>query len=310
MRSEHTLEATPSTTPSRCRRTAVEVPSSDHTGQTIVMERYADPDAARWITDATTRRGFTVARLVPPTFAAYTKILHPIHRNPEPTEGPTWNSSPSQRDALTDEMAGLFGSMKRAEKFMSDAVISSIGGGDDLGERVRWSELAAELDIPVTPGIHGGSFVDADGSWPSTYFGPDEGYLPDDHVQRLADLLGSNQPHYFWYDEYTPHGLDGEDDEVLYRGALSELPGTLREHDREPPTYWWPEDRSWCLCVDWDQTFSLLAGPRDLIEAVCADTLLETVPIGPHDEYMGQKPKVAPTRRRRSIFSRRRRNSD
>ena len=287
------------------RGKAAEVRFASRAGQTCNMERLDEPDAVRWITDGTTRKGFTVARLVPPTFPAYAKILHPIHRNPEPPDGPTWDTSPSQRDALTEEMTGLFGSAKKAGNFMADAVISSIGGGDHVGERVRWSALAAELGIPVTPGIHGGSFVDADGSWPSAYFGPDEGYLPDDHVQRLADLLATNQPHYFWYEVYTPHGLDGEGDEVLYRGALSALPAILREHHREPPTYWWPEDRSWCLCVDWDQTFTLLAGPTDLVGAVAADDLLETVLIGPHDEYMGQDPTVSPRQRSRSIFPRR-----
>jgi hypothetical protein len=183
--------------------------------------------------------------------------------------------------------------------------ISSVGGGDDVGERIRWRDLSERIGIPFTPGIHGGSFVEPDGSWSSEYFAPDEGYLPTDHVQRLAELLATDQPHYFWYEVYTPHGLDGEGEEVLYRGTLLDLPGTMVEHDREPPTYWWPEDRSWCVCVDWDLSFTVVGGSRDLVDSLHADDVLETIEIGKYDEYMSQSPKAVSESKLQSILSRR-----
>jgi hypothetical protein len=43
------------------------------------------------------------------------------------------------------------------------------------------------------------------------------------------------------------------------------------------PSYWWPEDRTWCLCTDTDFSWSYLAASRSCVEAVLRSSVMDAV---------------------------------
>jgi hypothetical protein len=47
------------------------------------------------------------------------------------------------------------------------------------------------------------------------------------------------------------------------------------------PSYWWPDDRAWCLCTDTDFAWSYLAASRACIDEVLAEPVLDAVETEP-----------------------------
>ena len=70
---------------------------------------------------------------------------------------------------------------------------------------------------------------------------------------------------------------------LLFEGALDDVrrfpddvPGT-----RCTPTHWFPEDRGWLVCSDYDLTFTLVSGPTTLVQALLDHPVLECVAVQP-----------------------------
>ena len=75
-------------------------------------------------------------------------------------------------------------------------------------------------------------------------------------------------------------------------GELAEVPEFLAADDVfGTPTYWWPKDRSWCLCTDWDLIFTLVGGSTELTDAIVNDDFLESVIVSRDSrvDYKGDK---------------------
>jgi hypothetical protein len=51
----------------------------------------------------------------------------------------------------------------------------------------------------------------------------------------------------------------------------------------QDPSYWWPDDRAWCLCTDTDFEWSYLAGSRECIDEVLAVPLMDAVETKPEN---------------------------
>ncbi len=49
------------------------------------------------------------------------------------------------------------------------------------------------------------------------------------------------------------------------------------------PSYWWPDDRAWCLSTDTDFYWSYLAGTRKCIDEVLAVPLVDAVETKPEN---------------------------
>lgn len=126
-------------------------------------------------------------------------------------------------------------------------------------------------------------------SWPRHLVGPDEGSLDLDTCDWLVKCLepftgpfdsGSlDRRCYFYYDAVASPRRP-----VTYSGDLRDVLLTFDskirvEGVRTTPTWWWSEDRAWCVCTDYDLTFTLIGGPSLLANALLADDVLECVQV-------------------------------
>jgi hypothetical protein len=74
----------------------------------------------------------------------------------------------------------------------------------------------------------------------------------------------------------------GTDEPLLYSGQLERLLQFLKETDRQfTPEYWWPADRSWCVCSDYDLPFTIVAGSKRLIDSILTKADLESIQVTP-----------------------------
>lgn len=75
---------------------------------------------------------------------------------------------------------------------------------------------------------------------------------------------------------------------VLRRGSISsslDVPdGAAFEN---PPTFWWPDDRSWFVVCDIDASSTYVGGSDKLIQRILGDTSLEVFPAQLDDPFEG-----------------------
>lgn len=60
----------------------------------------------------------------------------------------------------------------------------------------------------------------------------------------------------------------------------------------QSPSMMWPEDRAWVLVTEIDFNSTIIAGSRQLVDAICADPLLEALPI-PAESALGWQAESA-----------------
>ncbi len=147
-----------------------------------------------------------------------------------------------------------------------------------LNQTTRWSELAKRFRIAFHAELSVTSFV----PWPDALTKPDSGTLNLAAVTRLANLLAPlthRQSCYFYYNLIATRSYERD---LLYTGGLEEVALTFQlDTVSGSPSYWWPADRSWCICTDWDLTFSLIGGAHNVIATLLADPILECVTVTP-----------------------------
>ncbi|RSD11635.1 hypothetical protein EIY87_33210 [Amycolatopsis eburnea] len=176
-----------------------------------------------------------------------------------------------------------------------EAVSVTTGGGLGRAEhpgagwrRLRWAELAERTGDPVVPdGLLPGHrcfpSVKKEGSWPLGIVPPTEGSLDRETWLRLIDVLTEQSPagpdtRCLAY--YSPATLGFHDLEHLTvrEGRLGDAASLYDDPEVDfSPSNLWAEDRSWCLCTDYDLWGTKVAGPRALIEALLGDVELEAV---------------------------------
>jgi hypothetical protein len=214
--------------------------------------------------------GNHVRNCVPDRFEAYVKIFHPIYEDlTEPDREQAWDewsrSDPSHRLPPLLEPATL----TRMQGVTSRSV-----------ERVRWRRLAGQYNLVFHAEINDKSFSNrmTKRSWPKYLIGPGEGTLSGGCAERLAELLASRTGDQSCYFTYFPTAVADSDHQFALRARLADIDAVLGAEDvYSTPEYWWPEDFSWCVCSDWDLTFTLVGCSRTLADDILADDLLETI---------------------------------
>jgi hypothetical protein len=71
---------------------------------------------------------------------------------------------------------------------------------------------------------------------------------------------------------------------LLFHGALGELGEFMKSGAYQfSPEYWWPPDRTWCVCSDYDLhlTFTVVGGSNKLISALLMSDVLECLEVKP-----------------------------
>jgi len=253
------------------------------------LEQISDHSAFDWIAQNLDRDGFAVSRLLPPVFAAYRKILHAIHVDlsvsdrslswDEAARATIWVDRSSAPDVTKDIVRDLVS---------GGTVVRGVPDGPFPRARILWRELAAQYAVNFTPQITDEAFTQVfpGRSWPRYLAGPYEGTLDEESCRRLIEILTpltGTQKCFFYYDLIATRSLETR----LYSGRLDEVLSTFQiEGAHGTPSYWWPEDRTWCVCTDSDLTYTILGGSGDLTRVVDGDAILESVRLSrvPTDE--------------------------
>jgi hypothetical protein len=124
--------------------------------------------------------------------------------------------------------------------------------------------------------------MDEPACWPRFLGGPDDGNLDVEQLSAILSVLqpfAKNQDSFFRFSEIA---FIATDKPIHFCGALGELPTFLADGKYQfTPEYWWPADHSWCVCSDFDLTFTIVAGSMELVSSVLNDATLEAIEVSP-----------------------------
>jgi hypothetical protein len=225
--------------------------------------------------------GNIVAQLIPRVFPAYCKLFHPIHEDASiHNRTLTWDEDKRANPAPVETEAGK----KALAAILSDALAVGRWSGVEEGEdsRVSWRTLCERYGLSFHPEFNVESFRKAfeTGSWPRYLRWPAEGTLDRKTCEAVISVLkppAQTQTVYFRFSDYIMNDLPH-----LYSGELNEATAFLTApHFGGTPECWWPQDRSWCVYTDYDLTFTLIGGPRVIVDRCLAHPLLECVEVTP-----------------------------
>lgn len=94
----------------------------------------------------------------------------------------------------------------------------------------------------------------------------------------LHSLAGSQN----CFSRFSEIAFIATDKPVQFWGPLEELSVFLTNGTYQfTPEYWWPADHSWCVCSDYDLTFTIVAGSQELVSRVLNDITLEALQVTP-----------------------------
>lgn len=241
------------------------------------MQVQNDESAFDWIRlgrDETLSRdpgwaGNFVSHLIPPVFEAYAKVFHRIDAYYENVDNPlTASEIAILKIPPCEELKSLVeGRRAKAQ-----------------GSRIRWKEVAELLGVPFAPEINHEWYRKrlAEGCWPRFLRGPDDGLLEPEECTELVSVqrpfTGSGECFF----RFAEMPFIGTDKPLLFYGALDQLGEFIKSGAYQfSPEYWWPRSRNWCVCSDYDLTFTVVGGSRKLISALLTNDVLECLEAMP-----------------------------
>lgn len=224
----------------------------------------------------------TVAHCIPPVFPSYAKILHSIYEDLSVRDRRlTWQQeeagTPLDHEPMSEGEEAIASVLSRS------TLVYGAATPDASLKRIRWAELAGRLGMRFTPTLSAASFTRRfrGRSWPRHLIGPMEGGLADFERDALKSVLSGQTGvdrvlFRFWLLATTRWEGD-----KIFEGTLDEV-SFFPDEDlgvRFTPTHWYPEDRSWIVCSDYDLTFSLVGGAESLIQRLLDHPILECVRV-------------------------------
>jgi hypothetical protein len=140
-----------------------------------------------------------------------------------------------------------------------------------LGRPIRKRDKPRMVCAAVTP------FTQC---WSRFIRGPSDGYLDREETRELTRILGDfacSEDCFFRFPEIL---FIGTDVPLTFHGRFCDLePSILKNPRHFTPEYWWPQDHSWCVCSDYDLTFTIVGGKSELISAVLSSERLECLEV-------------------------------
>jgi hypothetical protein len=241
------------------------LPCADHSAFQWIVGNRSSPvgkyDAADW-------KGVPVSLVLPVLFERYVKILHTLDAHYENIDNP-----------LSPEELSILNIPKCSS--LRDVVERHRGS---RSTRVRWKSVAGALGLSFESGITDEWFrsVIEPGCWPRFIYGPSDGWLNPEEGSALVRVLSTaeNDPGVFIRMAEIP--LITTETPLLYTGSFEDVLGLLRtERSNMLPEYWWPSDHSWCICSDYDLTFTLVGASTEVCERLLEDDVLECIEVNP-----------------------------
>jgi len=151
------------------------------------------------------------------------------------------------------------------------------------GERVLYKDLAKELGVKYTKEIGTRTFWQALGKrYPRYLSRLEEGNIEDETTcRKIIELLKpftGSQKCFFHYHFLKCKVWTGDD--KLFVGNLEDVLSLYTNPSiNGSPTYWWAEDKSWCICTDYDLDFILIGATREIINTFLTDDFLECLEV-------------------------------
>jgi hypothetical protein len=217
-------------------------------------------------------KGNFVSQLISTKFEAYAKILHSIEASYKNIDDP---------HPLTEREIAIL-------KIPPCTKLRSFVGNlrqEGQGARIRWRTLARLLGVPFEPEICLEWFrasLEDRACWSRFLSGPDDGNLNAEELSEVLSVLRPFSGSQDCFFRFSPWLFTKTNKPLAFRGALDHLATFLRDEAyRFTPEYWWPANRTWCLCSDYDLTFTIVAGPKELISAVLNNATLEALEVSP-----------------------------
>lgn len=224
-------------------------------------------DHARWATDRMAGRA-GIALIVPDGFAAYARILHPLHdgswddldplyRNPAVADGDKypWPHPEPLRSAegvLCDEAVDALRVVLSDHTTTPEQCHYAVWGG--------WGQFTASPRFKTVDGV-----VE-----PIPYSGAE---------QAVHGFVAECAIHPWW----------GGRDMFLFDGRIDRVTNIASTSpfgdSRQSPPWWWPQDRAWFLGTEIDDPWTYLAGTPELIVDVTEQTDLEVVQCHADDSW-------------------------
>ncbi len=243
--------------------------------------READGSAFEWIRNSRPAllandnpgwKGNFVSHLMPTTFESYAKILHRIDANYTDIDTPL-----SEKEVVLLQIP-------RCEKLRS---LIETARREGTEPRLRWETLARAFGVPYQPEICHEWFrksMTEPGCWPRLLFGPGEGSLSPGELAAVLSTLQIFTPPQDCYFRFSEIAFIATDKPILFCGALDTLETFLKHGEYQlTPEYWWPVDRSWCLCSDYDLDFTIIGGSKALLSDLTNNAALEVLEIKPEN---------------------------
>jgi hypothetical protein len=150
--------------------------------------------------------------------------------------------------------------------------------------RLRWRALAERSGLmlganELYPPCHRWFPIT---SWPISIDPPPEGSLDEANLEALVSILADHSPG--GRDTpcaafYTSLATGDFDRRTVLAGSLGSVPDLVQDGSRfgSTPSNLWPVDRSWLVWTDWDLWGTKVSGSRVLIDAIIADSEIETL---------------------------------
>jgi hypothetical protein len=223
--------------------------------------------------------GNSVRHLMPDVFEAYVKILHRLEANYENIDNPL---SPEEISILEIPQCSKLRTLVERARIHNEII------------RVRWKSVAKALDVPFVSGISDEWFRKhlEPGCWPRFIWGPGEGYLEPEEYAELARIFseGNRSPTCFFRLPKIP--FIAIDVPLLYQGTIDEAAHIPVEGNWNTAEYWWPGDRQWCVCSDYDLSFTIVGGARSAIARILKSPSIEAIEVFPETriDYLSPMP--------------------
>ncbi len=140
-------------------------------------------------------------------------------------------------------------------------------------KKVTYKEMAKKYQLVYSEKICAGIFDRHFNSWPR-YIVTCMGELDVDIARKMIGVLNdwTSGECYFFYDILSLRAM-----EALYYGSLSEGFKLIQKNDA--PTFWWVEDRSWCVHTDTDADYCLIGGKKEMIDKLISLTGVEAFEV-------------------------------
>jgi len=156
--------------------------------------------------------------------------------------------------------------------------------GNSPSPRIWWKEVAEVLNVPFVPEINQNWYLRKleTGCWPRLLSGPNDGWLSTEECGELVSILNGftdGNDCFFRFSEWRFHG---QGKPLFFRGTLNEL-NEFREMSgyKLSPEYWWPPNRTWCVCSDYDHAFTVVGASKELISTLLTSSILECLQVTP-----------------------------